>query len=82
MPMTVSSELVTFRGGFVAKMALVSRLIDIEARGARFHLEAAGRFRVEPASVLTPEDSQYLRAHRDHARQVLEDVERIVRQPV
>ena len=48
MPMTDSSELVTFRGGFVAKMALVSRLIDIETRGARFRLEPAGGFRVVP----------------------------------
>lgn len=73
--MSASSEaptLVTFQGGFVANLAVVQRLIDLEARGARYVLLAGGRFRVVPASVLTPDDTAFLRQHRDEARRVLE----------
>jgi hypothetical protein len=73
--MSVTSEvptLVTFRGGFVADSAVVSRLIDLEARGARFVLLAGGRFRVIPGSILTADDARFLEARRDEARQVLE----------
>lgn len=67
-----NSELVTYRGGFVASWPVVARLLDLEARGARFVVLAGGRFRVEPADVLTPDDTQFLRLHRDDARRVLE----------
>ncbi len=68
-----SSEqrLVTFRGGFVASLEVVERLLAIEARGARFVPLAGGRFKVDPPSVLTPEDTTFLAAHRDEARRVL-----------
>lgn len=69
---TVSSELVTFRGGFVADWAVVHRLLDLEARGCRFVLEAGGRFRVVPPSALTADDKVFLRARRDEARAVIE----------
>ena len=65
------SRLVTFRGGFVASLEVVERLLAIEARGARFVSQADGRFRVEPPSALTPEDATFLKAHRDEARRVL-----------
>jgi hypothetical protein len=64
--------LVTFRGGFVADWAIVRRLLDLEARGARFELVDGGRFRVLPLSVLTADDSAFLRANRNEARRVLE----------
>jgi hypothetical protein len=72
--MSVCSEtvLVTFQGGFVADMAVVYRLIDLEARGARFVLLAHGRFRVEPTSLLTTDDVAFLRARRDEVRAVLD----------
>lgn len=66
-----SPQLVTFKGGFVADWIVVRRLLDIEARGACFKLLDAGRFRVIPASVLTPDDVAFLRAHRDEARAVI-----------
>jgi hypothetical protein len=67
-----SSELVTFRGGFVADVAVVVRLLSLEGRGARFELHPNGRFRVVPASAMGPEDVAFLREHRDEARRVLE----------
>jgi hypothetical protein len=65
------SRLVTFRGGFVASLVVVERLFTIEARGARFVSLLDGRFKVEPPSALTFEDSAFLKAHRDEARRVL-----------
>lgn len=82
MPATVCSDLVTFRGGFVADWLLVRCLLDIESRGATFVLLDGGRFRVEPASVLTPDDVAFLRAHRDAARACIAYVERIAEEPV
>ena len=64
-------RLVTFRGGFVASLGVVERLLAIEARGARFVPLAGGRFKVDPPSVLTPEDTTFLKANRDEARRVL-----------
>ena len=64
------SRLVTFRGGFVASLEVVERLLTIEARGARF-VPVGGRFKVDPLSTLTPEDTTFLKAHRDEARRVL-----------
>jgi hypothetical protein len=66
------ARLVTFRGGLVASWPVVARLLDLEARGARFVLLAGGRFRVEPAAVLTVDDTAFLRQHRDEARRVLD----------
>ena len=71
MALSNSPRLVTFRGGFVASLEVVERLIVIEARGARFVSLAGGRFKVDPPSVLTPEDTTFLKAHRDEARRVL-----------
>ena len=65
------SRLVTFKGGFVAPLEIVERLLTIEARGARFVSLLDGRFKVEPPSALTFEDSAFLKAHRDEARRVL-----------
>ena len=79
---TACSELVTFKGGFVAQWTLVSRLLDLEARGATFQLLADGRFRVDPSSVLTPDDTVFLRMYRDEARAYIEYVEQIAEQPV
>ncbi len=65
-------QLVTFRGGLVADWAVVTRLLDLESRGARFELKPDGGFRVIPASALTPDDRAFLKAHRDEARRILE----------
>jgi hypothetical protein len=70
MPMACS-ELVTFRGGFVADADVVRRLLDIEDRGARFVLLPDGRFKVDPANVLTADDCAFLQARRDEARAVV-----------
>jgi hypothetical protein len=70
--MPVSSELVHFRGGLVAAWDVVSKLLDLEARGAAFTLKPDGGFRVVPSSLLTTDDSTFLRAHRNEARRVLE----------
>ena len=72
MPSTSETVLVTFRGGFVADLATVCRLLDLERRGARFELKANGGFRITPASVLTTDDIAFLQVHRDEARRVLE----------
>ena len=72
MPATSESVLVTFRGGFVADWAVVRLLVDLEQRGAWFVLKPDGGFRVEPPSVLTADDTTFLRAHRDEARRVLD----------
>ena len=52
-------------------MEVVERLLTVEARGARFVPLAGGRFKVEPPSALTPEDTTFLKGHRDEARRVL-----------
>jgi hypothetical protein len=72
MACSKAPALVTYRDGFVADGAVVQRLIDIEARGCSFRLEAGGRFRVLPPDRLTADDVAFLRARRDEARQVLE----------
>ena len=77
-----SSELVTFRGGFVADWAVVARLLELESRGCTFRLEDNGRFRVTPPEKLTGEDTAFLRARRDETRRVLELVELIAREPM
>jgi hypothetical protein len=64
--------LVTFRGGFVADWHVVSKLLDLEARGARFELLADGRIRVSPAELLDSDSREFLRARRDEARRVLQ----------
>ncbi len=71
MPKSSQVRLVTFRGGFVASLVVVERLLAIEARGARFVPLVGGGFQVEPPSALTPDDARFLKAHRDEARQVL-----------
>lgn len=76
-------ELVTFRDGFVADLRLVERMIAIESRAAGcFRLEDAGRFRVVPPSILTPDDVAVLRARRDEVRQIIEYVERMCEAPL
>jgi hypothetical protein len=73
MPATSDAPtMVTFKGGFVAARAVVARLLDLEYRSARFVLKPGGGFRVVPATVLTPDDTAFLRQHRDEARAVLE----------
>jgi hypothetical protein len=62
------SELVTFRGGFVADWAVVQRLLDLERRGATFTIEDSGRFRVHPPAVLSDDDKAFLRERRDEVR--------------
>ena len=54
------SRLVTFKGGFVASVEVVQRLLAIEARGAKFVALAGGRFKVEPVEILTAEDTTVL----------------------
>jgi phage N-6-adenine-methyltransferase len=71
MPDSSERQLVTFRGGFVADWAIVSRLLALEGRGARFELVEGGRFRVVPPEVLTSEDVTFLKAHRADARAVI-----------
>lgn len=71
MPATSEATVVVFRGGFSADWRVVSLLLDLERRGARFILKPDGGFRVEPAQLLTPEEIRFLRAHRDEARRVL-----------
>ena len=66
-----ASELVTFKGGFCADWTVVSRLLDLEQRGATFTREDDGRFHVHPSTVLTVEDRQFLTQHRDEARAIV-----------
>jgi hypothetical protein len=73
----VSSSLVTFRHGFVADWQVVQRLLDLEDRGAKFRLEEGGRFRVTPPSVLTPDDTAFLRQRRDEVRACIAYIEEI-----
>lgn len=72
-----SSNLVTFKGGFVADWAVVARLLDLEARGARLELLDDDRFQVTPPSVLTPDDVAFLEARRDEALAVIAYTDRL-----
>ena len=71
------AALVTFKAGFVAPWLVVARLLDLEARGARFELVDGGRFRVRPSSVLTDADRAFLREHRDAARACINYIARM-----
>jgi hypothetical protein len=82
MPTSETRQLVTFRGGFVADLPVVSRLLDLADRGASFSLLDGGRFRVVPASVLTADDVAFLRARRDEARACIEYNERMAELPI
>jgi hypothetical protein len=68
--MSTSSErqVVVFRGGFAADWLVVRRLLDLEARGARFELLPDGRIRVSPSGVLDAASRDFLRRHQDEAR--------------
>jgi hypothetical protein len=77
MPATGSSDLVTFRDGFVADWPVVQRLLDLEGRGCRFQLEDGGRFRVIPSDLLTRDDVAFLLRRRNEARAVLDYCERL-----
>ena len=70
MPAT-SDALVTLTVGLVVSLPVLQMLWQLEARGARFELKPDGGFRVVPPSVLMPEDTAFLRAHRDEARAIL-----------
>lgn len=76
-----SSNVVVLKGGVVADIAVVVKLLDIERRGATFQLLEAGRFRVVPPDVLTAEDAAFLRQHRDDARKLLEYDAHAVKEP-
>ncbi len=78
----MSSELVTFKGGFAASWLVVSRLLDLESRGATFHLIDDDRFRVDPPALLTRDDISFLRQHQAEARSCVEYVEQIIAEPV
>jgi hypothetical protein len=62
---------VTFSGGFTADLAVVSRLLDLEARGASFAVLPDGRIRVSPPGLMTADERDFLRANREEARRVL-----------
>lgn len=70
--MTSSDRPVIFRGGFVARLDVVERLLDIERRGGRFVQQPDGGFLVEPHGLLTAEDVAFIQRHRAEARRVLE----------
>ena len=78
----MSSDLVSFRGGFVASMEVVAGVIDLEFRGFSFRLVDGGRFRVSPQERLTDQDTAFLRSRRDEVRRVLEYIDRLEEQPV
>ncbi len=65
------SELVTLKGGLVMPVEIIRRLIDLEDRGAEFHLETGGHFLVVPPTLLTPEDTHFIREHRDLVRDAI-----------
>jgi hypothetical protein len=64
--------IVTLRGGLAVSWSVVAKLIDLEFRGAKFELLDDGHFKVVPSSVLTADDTAFLKAHRDEARRVIE----------
>src|SRR5262249_58565043 len=70
--MAISEGLVTLASGLVVRLPVLQTLWRLEDRGARFELKPDGGFRVIPPSVLTPDDTAFLRAHRNEARKVLE----------
>ena len=73
----MSSELVSFKGGFCADWAIVRRLLDIESRGGTFHLVDGERFKVDPPETLTPDDIEFLRERRAEARAAIAYVEKL-----
>ena len=82
MAAMASSELVTFRGGFVADWQVVQRILDLETRGCRFQVEQGGRFRVIPPDKLTSDDVEFLLRRRDEARAVLDYCQGLIDVPM
>jgi hypothetical protein len=66
-----ASQLVTFRDGTTASLAVLERLWAIEARGGTFVPTNDGGFRVEPSGRMTPSEQAFLRTHRDEARRLV-----------
>lgn len=60
------------KGGVSFLTSVVLAVIHIEAAGGRFSLLDNDRFRVDPGDVLTDIDRDFLRAHRDEVRRVLD----------
>lgn len=75
-----SYELVPLLGGVALPRVVIERLLDLETRGARFYLAPEGRFRVDPAHLLSSDDFAFLRFHRQAARQAIEYSEGMVPQ--
>jgi hypothetical protein len=72
LPATSDTALVTLTGGLVVPVRVLRVLWTLEDRGARFELKPNGGFKVIPSSVLTADETVFLRQHRDEARRVLE----------
>jgi hypothetical protein len=63
--------LVTFRGGFVADWRVVEKVIQLEAKDARFTVLHGDRIQIEPAGLLDPDTRVFPAAHRAEAIAVL-----------
>lgn len=78
--MASSDDLVPFKGGFSGSRRVWLTLLELEALGARFELVEPDRFRVIPPSVLSPDTTQFLRAHRADARAIVAYACRVCRE--
>jgi hypothetical protein len=66
-----ASQLVTFRDGTTASLAVLERLWAIEARGGSFVLTDNGGYDIEPEGILTHHERVFLLEHRDEARRLV-----------
>jgi len=82
MPTSTSEQFVTLRSGVVVDLRVVTRLIDLEARGLTFTRRPDGGVRVGPPDQVPPDDLAWLRAHRDAVQVVLQEAEDACRRPL
>lgn len=67
-----ATAVVTLRGGVTVNLAVLLKLLEIEARGCRFEVLPDQRICVRPPGQLTVAEIEFLKEHRDEARRIVE----------
>jgi hypothetical protein len=66
-----ATETVMLKGGFVVSVEAIRLCLDLEARGCTSELDGVDGFAIGPKYLLTDDDRQQLRLHRDAVAAVL-----------
>jgi hypothetical protein len=70
-------ELVVLRGGVTVPLDAVRLLLDLEQRGVDLHVDEDGAVVCRPGRLLTRDDREFIKMHRDGLKALLLYCERI-----